>query len=50
MTLRVRPEAQADILDAVQWYEDREPGLGLALFDDIEAVFSASSGAQSATQ
>jgi len=39
MTLRVRPEARVDILDAAQWYEARETGLGLAFVDEVEAVF-----------
>ena len=39
MTLRVRPEARADILDAARWYEDREPGLGAALVAEVEAIF-----------
>jgi plasmid stabilization system protein ParE len=25
----IRPEAQADIKEAVSWYESREPGLGI---------------------
>ena len=39
MTLRIRPEARADILDAARWYEDREVGLGVALVSEIDAVF-----------
>ncbi|MEQ1696276.1 MAG: type II toxin-antitoxin system RelE/ParE family toxin [Hyphomicrobiaceae bacterium] len=39
MTLRVRPEAQADILEAARWYEDREPGVGVALVSEAEAIF-----------
>jgi toxin ParE1/3/4 len=39
MTLRVRPEARADILDAARWYEAREPGLGAALVAEVDAVF-----------
>lgn len=39
MTLRVRPEARADILDAARWYEDRQPGLGEAFVGEIDAVF-----------
>jgi len=31
MTLRIRPEARVDLLDAARWYEDRETGLGAAL-------------------
>ncbi|MDZ4842791.1 MAG: type II toxin-antitoxin system RelE/ParE family toxin [Hyphomicrobium aestuarii] len=39
MTLRIRPEARVDLLDAVRWYEDRETGLGAALVSEIDAVF-----------
>jgi hypothetical protein len=39
MTLRVRPEARVDIFDAAQWYEDREPGLGMAFIAEIDAAF-----------
>ena len=39
MTFRVRPEARADIFDAAQWYEDREPGLGVAFIAEIDAAF-----------
>lgn len=39
MILRVRADAQADILDAARWYEDQQPGLGEALVAEIDAVF-----------
>ena len=39
MTLRIRPEARADVQAAVQWYEDRQPGWGLTFIDDVEAIF-----------
>lgn len=39
MTLRVRPEARADILDAARWYNEREAGLGASFISQIEAVF-----------
>jgi toxin ParE1/3/4 len=39
MTLRVHPEARADILDAARWYETREPGLGNAFVAEMDAVF-----------
>ena len=38
MTLRVRPEARADILDATHWYEGRQGGLGSHLVAEIDAV------------
>jgi plasmid stabilization system protein ParE len=37
MTLRLIPEAQADILEAAQWYENREPGLGRSFVEDVQA-------------
>ncbi len=33
----VRPEAQTDIREAAQWYEDREAGLGLRFIREIRA-------------
>ena len=33
----VRPEAQTDIREAAQWYEDREPGLGLRFLREIRS-------------
>ena len=39
MTLRVRPEARADILDAARWYNEREVGLGASFISQVEAVF-----------
>ena len=36
MTLRLRPEAQSDMLEAAHWYEDREPGLGSVLIAAID--------------
>ncbi len=39
MTIRLRPEAQRDIQDAAQWYEDREAGLGTAVIEEIDAAF-----------
>jgi hypothetical protein len=40
MSLRliVRPEAEADILEAALWYESREAGLGLELTSEIHAA------------
>ena len=40
MTLRVRPEARADLLEAASWYEDREPGLGQALVGEVDDVIA----------
>jgi plasmid stabilization system protein ParE len=39
MTVRVRPEARADLLDAARWYDGRRPGLGSEFIDAIDAVF-----------
>ena len=33
----VRPEAQTNIREAAQWYEDREPGLGIRFLREIRA-------------
>lgn len=38
MTLRVLLQAERDIVEAVHWYEEREPGLGQALIDQIDAA------------
>lgn len=40
MTIRLRPETERDIVEAVQWYEHREAGLGRAVMDEIEAAFA----------
>ena len=37
----VRPEAEAEMIDAFDWYEDRVPGLGLEFLLCVDAVFSA---------
>lgn len=34
--LIIRPEAEADILDAAVWYEMRDPDLGLAFTSEIQ--------------
>ena len=39
MSLRVRPEADGEILEAAQWYEEREAGLGAEFVAEIDAVF-----------
>ena len=38
--LIVRPEAEADITDAVVWYDSREPGLGLELLSDVNSAIA----------
>ncbi len=39
-SLRVRAEAEADLADAYAGYEERQPGLGRALLDAIDHVFT----------
>lgn len=39
MTVRVRPEAQNDILAAALWYAVRQPGLGAIFVDEVDATF-----------
>ena len=39
--LIVRPEAEAEMTGAFDWYEDRAPGLGLEFLCCVDAVFSA---------
>jgi len=36
--LREHPEAAAELDAAVEWYEAREPGLGIGLIEQIEAA------------
>ena len=47
-SLTVSPEANADILEAVVWYESRRPGLSLKFEEDldrrIEAIRQAPDG------
>lgn len=39
--LIVRPEAEAEMTDAFDWYEDIVPGLGSEFLLCVDAVFSA---------
>jgi plasmid stabilization system protein ParE len=39
--LIVRPEAEAEMAEAFDWYEDRVPGLGSEFLLCVDAVFSA---------
>jgi len=39
--LIIRPEAEADIKEAVQWFEDRVSGLGAAFLLSVEAALHA---------
>jgi len=36
--LQIRPEAEADLAEAFQWYERERPGLGAEFIEAIEAV------------
>jgi len=38
--LIVRPEAEAEMAEAFDWYEDRVPGLGSEFLLCVDAVFS----------
>ena len=35
MRLIVRPEAEAELLQAFSWYEDQQPGLGRSFMDEV---------------
>lgn len=37
-SLYVHPLARLDILDAVVWYEEQRPGLGLDMSDQVDAA------------
>ena len=39
--LIVRPEAEAELVDAFDWYEDRVPGLGSEFLLCVDATFNA---------
>ena len=39
--LIVRPEAESEMADAFDWYEDRVPGLGSEFLLCVDAVFSS---------
>ena len=39
MRLIVRPEAESESLDAIDWYEARSPGLGSELLRCVDACF-----------
>lgn len=39
--LIIRPEAEAEMTDAFDWYEDRVPGLGSEFLLCVDAVFCA---------
>lgn len=39
-TVYNKPEANQDIYEASQWYEEQKPGLGYDFIDDIEEILS----------
>ena len=39
--LTIRPEAESDIADAVDWYESRVPGLGSEFLLVLDALFNS---------
>ena len=36
----VRPEAERDLFEAIQWYEDQRVGLGIRFLHAVETVFA----------
>jgi len=34
----VEPEAEREIADAMDWYEDRDAGLGAALLGEVDSI------------
>lgn len=41
LEVRLRPEAERDLLDAASWYEEHQRGLGQQFLDEALAAFSA---------
>lgn len=39
--VRLRPEAERDLIDAAGWYEQQQPGLGQQFLDETQAVLSS---------
>ena len=37
--LRIRPEAEAEILSATEWYESKRPGLGVEFLAGVDQAF-----------
>jgi plasmid stabilization system protein ParE len=37
-TLTASRETEADIADAIDWYEEQSPGLGRRFYDDVQRV------------
>ena len=41
LPVSIRPEAEADILDAFQWYEAQSPGVGIDFLRCLESSLAA---------
>lgn len=39
--VRLRPEAEQDLVDAAAWYEEQRPGLGRQFLEEAQALLSA---------
>jgi toxin ParE1/3/4 len=39
--VRVEPEAKQELAAAAVWYDERRPGLGLELVEEVDAVLAA---------
>lgn len=40
-TVVVRPEADDDVIEAASWYDERQPGLGDQLVEEVLRVYDA---------
>ena len=38
MEIRLRPEAEQDLVEAATWYEANQQGLGAQFLDEVEAT------------
>lgn len=38
--VRLRPEAEQDLLEAAFWYEEQRPGIGVQFLDEVLTIFS----------
>lgn len=39
--VRLRPEAEQDLVEAATWYEGNQPGLGQQFLDEVEVTLTA---------
>ncbi len=39
LPIRLLPEARDELADAVNWYEDRQRGVGTRFFNEVQKVF-----------